>query len=372
MYLLTTTALPTLLEWRARPNGDRLGRLLTPRHTSRALETQELGIPWAVDNDGFSRQDWPWRPADGDEPVDDYERMLYDLRGLRPLFVTCPDEWKNTERTFELWQEWAPMILRYGLPPALCLQDGMTADDIPWGVVSALFLGGSDEYRATPEVHRIFRLARENHRRIHLHVGRISGMERIEWASRLGAHSVDGTKWARFRDVHLPNGALAAAAATRERTAPALFEDAPEPPTEALVLLRAAYDRHLHDRACKEPGAASGRRGVSELKSLRVGQRWRVPRIACDVVVVARDGIVTVSGGAPGQRIAWTHRLGPGPGWELVRAEGLGRCEYEDCDDTQVFLASYDDWRGVHHEDRVCQWHRVHGYDDDVDFTLLP
>jgi hypothetical protein len=237
MLLLTTAALPTLQRWRAKRNGECLGRLLTPRHYPKAAETEKLGIPWAVDNDGFSRSEWPWRPSDDGEPTDDYEKMLAALAHLHPLFVSVPDVWADAERTWWLWEEWSPLVMRYGLPPALLLQDGFTATDVPWGQVSALFLGGSDEYRHGDDVRRIFRLARQDHPRLHLHVGRVSGSTSIHWAANLGAHSVDGTKYARWRDTHLPSGAAAAASTVelgeRERLFPPdEHEEMPDPPHE--------------------------------------------------------------------------------------------------------------------------------------------
>lgn len=193
--LLTTTALPTLRDWRARPGGEYLGRLLTPRHYNAAQETVDAGIPWAADCDGFGGID-----------EDRFAAMLDAIAGVPgALFVVVPDVFADADATLELWRAWAPRVRAAGHPPALVLQDGVELETVPWDEVGALFLGGTDEHRARPAVRAILEEARR--RRLHVHVGRVSSDGGIARARELGADTVDGSKYARWRDVYLP-GAL--------------------------------------------------------------------------------------------------------------------------------------------------------------------
>lgn len=207
MLLLTTTSLPTTLEWRAgHPAGAHLGRLLTPRHYSRADDTAAAGVPWAADNDGFNGVDYPA-----------FERMLDALAGVPgALFVTSPDVFGDGRRTLAELERWAPVIRQAGHPAALVTQPGIDdVDAVPWELVDALFVGGEDRYRYGPGPRRIVAEARR--RRLHVHVGRVNSVRRIAWAAELDAGSVDGTKYARWRDTRLGLGlsAVANAAAAR-------------------------------------------------------------------------------------------------------------------------------------------------------------
>lgn len=200
MLVLTTTALPTLIDLRAElDGGELLGRLLTPRHYNRAADTAELGIPWAADCDGF-----------GDFDERRFCAMLDRLATVPPgLFVAAPDTYGSHADTLTAWDEWAHVIRDAGQRPAFVLQPGVEPETVPWGTlldreltpIGALFLGGEDAHRARPAIRQIIGRARAYG--IWVHVGRVNGRHRARDAMLLGANSIDGSGLARFRDAKL-------------------------------------------------------------------------------------------------------------------------------------------------------------------------
>lgn len=175
----------------AHPN---LGRLLQPRHFSSVTRTAEEGIPWAADNDCFQGLNAPA-----------YRKML-DAISNKPgcLFVTVPDVVADATATLELWDEWLPEVAGRGLPPAFVLQDGITSDLVPWSECEAVFVGGSTEWKLGAVAAEIIREAKERGKWTHM--GRVNTERRIRYAKSIGIQSVDGTKWARFKELSLRDG----------------------------------------------------------------------------------------------------------------------------------------------------------------------
>lgn len=120
-------------------------------------------------------------------------------------FVTLPDvlEWHevdgalipigNLDATLELSSKHLDSVLELGFTPALVLQDGMTSlEEFPrWRELGAVFVGGSDEFKAGPEVERL--VASANARGLWTHVGRVNSWRRFARCIALGADSADGT-----------------------------------------------------------------------------------------------------------------------------------------------------------------------------------
>jgi hypothetical protein len=268
MLLLATQALPQMREY-AHPN---LGRLLTPRHVSRIADTLAEGWPVACDNDCFNGYDpaaiarlfaklvpvpsllarwhkaypFMWEmpteriAADGtvlerswlQPPPDELPAIPENL-----LWVAVPDvvhcacgaeapcrkerrgprcapagDAQATLERFLLWQGWISH-----LPLAFVLQDGSEQPDmIPWDAprLTAVFVGGSDEWKLGPEAARLVREARQ--RGLYAHMGRVNSEKRIQYAKSIGCTSVDGTGWVTWRRANLPRG-LRAIEHVRER-----------------------------------------------------------------------------------------------------------------------------------------------------------
>jgi hypothetical protein len=205
MLLLLTTALSSL------PDSPYLGRLLQPRHQSRAAATDARGITWAADNDCFQGLD-----------VDAYLAMLerlapvagatFDRREGRVVdhwrrsgcrFVTVPDVVGDPVATARLWRRWAPGLRRRGLPLAFVAQDGCERHwTPPLHEFDCLFIGGSTEYKLGPTVEQLIRVAKAHGKWVHC--GRVNSEKRLRYAAEIGCDSVDGTGWLLWRDANLP------------------------------------------------------------------------------------------------------------------------------------------------------------------------
>jgi hypothetical protein len=168
-----------------RAEGFNVGRLLGPRDRKPDVE----GLPWAADNDAFNGF-----------AEERYLRMIEAIKGAPGcLFVTAPDVVGDRDGTLELWQLWSPLIADRGLPPAYVLQDGEDGTTIPLSAKAA-FLGGTTEYKMGEQGWQAAQAARA--RGLSLHVGRVNTLRRIRHAQRLGADSIDGTKWSLFMDTY--------------------------------------------------------------------------------------------------------------------------------------------------------------------------
>jgi hypothetical protein len=201
--ILVTTAHPSLYHHPG-PDGEpvhpRLGRLLQPRHVSSVELTAEAGILWACDNDAFNGWD-----ADAERR---YVNMLDRVAGVPGcLFVTVPDVVGDNAATLEAFDRWAPELERRELPLALVAQNGLTHDELRARAprLSALFIGGSTEWKEGPEAAALAVEAKALG--LWVHWGRVNTRRRFDLIVATGAaDSFDGSKWARFRTTYLPGG----------------------------------------------------------------------------------------------------------------------------------------------------------------------
>jgi hypothetical protein len=173
--------------------GPGFGRLLSPRQDSRAAATAAAGIPWAADNDAFSRWD-----------AGRFTAMLGRITGLAGCrFVAAPDVVADAPRTAQLFDSWLAALRATGQPPAFVIQDGQLGANVPWDEIGALFVGGTTEYKLSADAERLGREARR--RGLWLHIGRVNSRRRFDYARAVGAHSVDGSGFSMFRDTLLPD-----------------------------------------------------------------------------------------------------------------------------------------------------------------------
>jgi len=259
MLLLATQALPQMREY-AHPN---LGRLITPRELSRLEETIADGWPLGVDNDCFNayRPDAIARlfaklvplpselarlhkacPALWEMPTEHVaaDGTVLERSWLPPppdelppippnlLWVAVPDvvrcacgaeehcpkddqgarcgprgDAQATLERFALWHTWVSH-----LPLAFVLQDGSEQPDmIPWDSITAVFLGGSDQFKLGPEAARLVREARE--RGLYAHMGRVNSEKRIQYAKSIGCHRRGGDRRTVWRRANLQRGLTA-------------------------------------------------------------------------------------------------------------------------------------------------------------------
>jgi hypothetical protein len=188
MRILVTTAHPQALRHQ-HPDG--FGRLLVPDHFPRARDTAEAGIPWAADNGCYQGLD-----------ERRYRRLIATIDGLPGcLFVTVPDVVGDARATRRLWHLWRD-VADVGQPLALVAQDGLRSSDVPWDEMGALFIGGTTEWKESTEVADLVAEAKE--RGLHVHMGRVNGRRRLNYARLIGCDSIDGTAFSMFRDTWLP------------------------------------------------------------------------------------------------------------------------------------------------------------------------
>lgn len=178
-----------------------LGRFTQPRSQNSVQDLASCGLPWAADNDALQGLD-----------PDAYLTMLDQIAAAdrsRLLFVAAPDACEMTpagprvswEGTLWLWRSWRAALVSRGLPAAIVLQDGATAEAVPWDEVAAVFLGGSDSFKDGEGVIGLLREARRRAKWVH--IGRINTQrrERLLWPL---CDSFDGTQYSRWPDTHIP------------------------------------------------------------------------------------------------------------------------------------------------------------------------
>lgn len=139
-------------------------------------------LPFALDNDAYAA----WK--NGTE----WNRELWiafmekvKATGKTPLWVLVPDKVADRNATLGKWNQFSPVVSKFGWPLAFAAQDGMTPDDVP-NNAEIVFIGGTTtwKWRTLPMWTKHFP---------RVHVGRVTTGTRLEIAERCGAESVDGT-----------------------------------------------------------------------------------------------------------------------------------------------------------------------------------
>lgn len=160
-----------------------IGLLRTPANGYRL---DDVAV-WAMDN-GCYTDSYP-----GDEA---YLALLDQLEPHRDrcLFVAVPDVVGDARATLDLFTPMAERIRARGWPTALVGQDGMERLIIPWHLVDWVFIGGSTEWKLSPEANHLIRRAKGQGKRVH--VGRVNSARRFARFASLGCDTADGTKLA--------------------------------------------------------------------------------------------------------------------------------------------------------------------------------
>ncbi len=139
-------------------------------------------VPYGLDNGcyaGFNQRAW--------------ERLLDQADADRPLFVCLPDVVGDAQRTLELFEHFWTRTQE--LPRALVLQDGIERTRIPWSEIAAVFVGGSDRFKFSPEAIAAAKTAKMLGKWVH--VGRVNTADRVRnWLGL--ADSIDGSGISRF------------------------------------------------------------------------------------------------------------------------------------------------------------------------------
>lgn len=169
-------------------NVNQYGWLITPQRTMTIQGT--YGLKFGVDNECFT----PGNRFDEER----YKRALIRIAKVHGasdcLFATAPDVVGDAEATWERSNKWLKIIREIGLPCALVFQDGIESTHIQWGSFDAVFIGGTTEWKLSPEASWCIRQGKLKGKWTHM--GRVNSVYR---ASRLieFPESVDGTAWAK-------------------------------------------------------------------------------------------------------------------------------------------------------------------------------
>lgn len=160
-----------------------LGILTSPYHSG-VVNGITNGLPWAADNNAFTRgfnPDWyfPW-----------LERMT-PYRDTC-LFVVVPDVVGDAIQTLDNWRHWVRHF--EGWPLAFAAQDGQEKLPMPRNF-DTLFIGGSTEWKESAGA--IECIKRAQAMRKHIHIGRVNWKRRYELFNVLDGSAVftcDGTR----------------------------------------------------------------------------------------------------------------------------------------------------------------------------------
>ncbi len=159
-----------------------LGWLIGPKY----WKNPRPGVAFALDNDAFSCF------TNGEKfDFEAWNKFLKKVSDsdLDPLWAVVPDVVGNAEETIRQWSMWSPVIMEYGWPTALAVQDGMTMEDVEYCHPDVVFVGGTTEWK--------WNTAHEWCRDFpRVHVGRVRS-RRLPYCAQIGAESCDGTGWFR-------------------------------------------------------------------------------------------------------------------------------------------------------------------------------
>lgn len=163
---------------------DQLGRMVTAVSYKHPIQ----GIPWALDNGAYSA----WRqgkPFDAAQFLKAFAKAFHG--DPEPDFVVVPDIVAGGLKSLRFSNAWATSLDKW---PHLYLavQDGMTRNRVKphLDLYDGLFVGGTLEWKLkTAEAW----VTLAHQYGLPAHIGRVGTYERLAWAQRIGADSVDSS-----------------------------------------------------------------------------------------------------------------------------------------------------------------------------------
>jgi hypothetical protein len=154
---------------------------------------------WAGDNGAFTR-------APGGFSEEKFRAMLA-RPGLKDaaascLFIVAPDKLVvlpggevvgDAVGTLAQFPAWAHEIREAGFPVALVAQNGLETmlDQVPWGLVDCLFIGGNTEWKLSDAARQCIVEAKRRGKLTHM--GRVNSFSRLARASEMLCDTADGT-----------------------------------------------------------------------------------------------------------------------------------------------------------------------------------
>lgn len=176
-----------------------------------ARETGRLGHLFSP---GGQRGPWPWFPyaldcgayACWNKKTNVFDRSKWTrtvpewIKLMRwasdseqkPLWGIAPDVPGNGVETLEQWDLYSSILIEYGIPPAIAVQDGMVPDDVKRLAHQPVIIciGGSDEFKWGTLTQWTSNFDR-------VHVLRCNSPTKLDMLEDLGVESCDGTGWCR-------------------------------------------------------------------------------------------------------------------------------------------------------------------------------
>jgi hypothetical protein len=141
------------------------------------LSRRKIVRPYGLDNGCFARfEEKTW------------DNQVAAAKVAEPVFVCLPDIVGDARRTLELFELFKAKTI--GVHRALVLQDGIGEFNIPWNELSAVFVGGSDNFKIAPECINACKTAKILNKWVH--VGRVNTSGRLQNWIDLG-DSIDGS-----------------------------------------------------------------------------------------------------------------------------------------------------------------------------------
>jgi len=159
----------------AKQYGPIVGQLQTPRHQY----VPPAKLAYAADNAAYSGFD-----------AAAFARMVSRIRRLGHCkWVAAPDVVGNARLTLDAFRHWYPQM--EGLPIALVAQDGLEDCEIPWGLIDAVFVGGSTAWKMSHAADEVVDAAKIIGKWVH--VGRVNSIKRMHHFISRGIDSIDGS-----------------------------------------------------------------------------------------------------------------------------------------------------------------------------------
>jgi hypothetical protein len=199
------------------------------------------GGPFAVENGLYSGAE-----------MDAFLSLLERQRPHREqcIFVSVPDVPFSARRTREVFNYWYPKLCVW--PLAYVSQNGQEDIDIPWPLVSAVFIGGDDAHKDGREGECVARAAMAMGK--HVHWGRVNNAKRVRNILRICRDypklTCDGSGMSQYREQRIDVGR-----AIRGDKGPDLFTKEDEHDAENLRGARSGN----HGVAIRQDANGSGR-----------------------------------------------------------------------------------------------------------------
>ena len=128
------------------------------------------GVSMGVDNECFTQ---PEAFGKGEA----FEAKLLRFSPAQVLFANAPDVVGDWDETLDRSGPWLLHLAALGYPPAIVLQDGATVDTVPWAAIEAVFIGGTTEWKLSPDAAELAQAARRRGKWVHM--GRVNSLKRL-------------------------------------------------------------------------------------------------------------------------------------------------------------------------------------------------